>query len=112
MSQFNSFWLSINSCWNCEQAMQLNADLQQRLSRLLLRLCTRSPFFGSLAMFARIEGSEQVSTAATDGRDIFINPGYFSQLSLAEQEAIVLHEVLHAALLHVSRGQGRETQRW
>ncbi|GIK38079.1 MAG: hydrolase [Chloroflexota bacterium] len=92
--------------------MQLNPDLQQRLSMLLLRLCTRSPFFGSLALFARIEGSEQVPTAATDGRDIFINPAYFSQLSPAEQEAVLLHEVLHAALLHVSRGKGREAKRW
>lgn len=92
--------------------MQLSPDLQQRLSTLLLRLCTRSPFFGSLALFARVEGSEQVPTAATDGRDIFINPGYFTQLSPAEQEAVLLHEVLHAALLHVSRGKGREAKRW
>lgn len=92
--------------------MRLDPDLKEHLSTLLLRLCTRTPFFGSLALFARIHGSKRFRVAATDGRDIFINPDNFMQYSLAEQEAIMLHEVLHAALLHVHRGRGRDAERW
>jgi predicted metal-dependent peptidase len=92
--------------------MQLNADLKQRISVLLVQLCTRSPFLGSLALFAQIEASLEIKTAATDGKDIFLNPDFFASLSATEQEAILLHEVLHAALLHVSRGRARDPERW
>lgn len=92
--------------------MKLNEEMQRQISAMLLRLGGRSPFFGVLALFARVEASEEVPTAATDGRDIFINPEFFGKLSPAEQEGVLLHEVLHAALLHVDRGRGRDATLW
>ena len=82
------------------------------LSAALTRICTRSPFFGALVMSARIQTSAQVPTAATNGRDIFINPEFFAPLSSNEREAVLLHEVLHAALLHVSRRAERDPHQW
>lgn len=92
--------------------MQLNPTLAQKISASLVRLCTRSPFFGTLAMFARVQASEHVPTAGTDGRDIFINELFFEALTSAEQDGVLLHEVLHAALLHVSRRGGRDPWLW
>lgn len=92
--------------------MKFSQEMERQISSLLLRLGGRSPFFGALALFARVEASDKVPTAATDGRDIFINPAFFGQLSPAEQEGVLLHEVLHAALLHVSRGRGRDGELW
>lgn len=92
--------------------MQLKPALAQKLSAALLRVCTRSPFFGTLALFARVQASEQVPTAATDGRDIFINEIFFEALTSEEQDGVLLHEVLHAALLHVSRRGGRDPWLW
>jgi predicted metal-dependent peptidase len=92
--------------------MKLSQEMGRQISAMLLRLGGRSPFFGALALFARVEASEEIPTAATDGRDIFINPEFFGKLSPAEQEGVLLHEVLHAALMHVHRGRGRDRELW
>ena len=90
----------------------LTADMKQAISSALVRLSAKTPFLGTLALFAKVEASAEVPIAATDGRTIFINPNPFFAMSRAEQEGVLLHEVLHAALLHVPRTQGRERERW
>lgn len=92
--------------------MHAQDELATTLSLLRTRLCTRTPFLGSLLLFAETISSKNIPTAATDGRQIFINPQFFEGLMLDQQEAILLHEVLHAALLHVPRGIGRYSERW
>jgi predicted metal-dependent peptidase len=92
--------------------MNLPPELESVLSILRTRLCTRTPFLGSLLLFAETVASESIPTAATNGRQILLNPRFFERLSLEEQEAVLLHEVLHAALLHPSRGLGRDAKRW
>ena len=90
----------------------LDPELAHIVSLLRIRLSARTPFFGSLALFADVVSSETIPTAATDGRQIIVNPQFFKGLATAEQEGVFLHEVLHAALLHVPRGQGRDAKRW
>src|SRR5205085_500100 len=51
-------------------------------------------------------------TAATDGRDIFINPRFWNGLTPAERLGLLAHEVLHAALLHVPRRGKRNPLIW
>ena len=92
--------------------MDSTFDLNSVLSLLRTRLCTRTPFLGSLILFAETISTNTIPTAATNGRQILINPGFFERLTLDQQEAVLLHEVLHAALLHVSRGIGRDAKRW
>lgn len=92
--------------------MQNFPELDSILSLLRTRLCTRTPFLGSLILFAETIYSDTIPTAATNGRQILINPQFFERLSLEQQEAVLLHEVLHAALLHVPRGIGRDAKRW
>lgn len=89
-----------------------NAELERRLSATLIRLRARSPFFAALALFARMERRDSIPTAATDGRDIFWNPDFLRSLTLAEVGGVLLHEVLHAALLHVVRRGKREPRLW
>ncbi|HEY1014398.1 MAG TPA: VWA-like domain-containing protein [Herpetosiphonaceae bacterium] len=82
------------------------------ISASLLRLRTRAPFFALLSMFARIEISAYVPTAATDGRDIYVNEDFFLALPPPQQDGLMLHEVLHAALLHIPRRGAREPLLW
>jgi predicted metal-dependent peptidase len=86
--------------------------LRAVVSGALVRLTARSPFLASLALFAKVEASEQVPTAATDGQNVYFNPAFMEKLSPNEVEAVLLHEVLHAALLHVGRRGMREAERW
>ncbi|MBE9226379.1 hypothetical protein IQ264_13195 [Phormidium sp. LEGE 05292] len=92
--------------------MSKEIELEKRISASLLRLQTRSPFFATLALFTHIRITEQVPIAATDGQDIFINSKFVRSLSSSDLDGLLLHEVLHAALLHVVRRQAREYQLW
>ncbi|BAY65854.1 hypothetical protein NIES22_59610 [Calothrix brevissima NIES-22] len=89
-----------------------NDQLNKLISASMLRLRMKSPFFATLALFARVLITESVPTAATDGEDIFINADFLRSLSSSQLDGLVLHEVLHAALLHVPRRGARERNLW
>jgi predicted metal-dependent peptidase len=85
---------------------------ERAVSATLLRICSRSPFFATLALHAKIKITNELPTAATDGRDVFVNPEFFNKLTPAAQDGLLLHEVLHAALLHVPRRGNRDPKLW
>jgi predicted metal-dependent peptidase len=87
-------------------------DFANLISASLLRLRMKSPFFGTLAMFARFVSCTTIPSAATDGRDIFFNPEFLKSLSSQQQDGLLLHEILHAALLHPLRLGEREPELW
>ncbi len=92
--------------------MTPDAITEKHISALLMEIAKRNTFFASLTLQAPIEVSERVPTAATDGDRIFVNPGFFAKMTRAEQASVLLHEVLHAALLHVTRRGSRDPQVW
>ena len=87
-------------------------DLSKIISKCILQIRKDSPFFASLMLFAPIVESQSIDTAATDGKNILINNTFFSSLSSSEQNAVMLHEVLHLALLHVFRMNNRNSEVW
>lgn len=82
------------------------------ISASLLRLRMRSPYFATLALFAAVEPGTHVETAATDGRTVFVNPAFLASLPSSEQDTLIVHNVIHAALLHVPRRGTRDVQLW
>lgn len=89
-----------------------NEALQRQITASILKLRMRSPFFATLALFARIYITESIPTAATNGRDIFFNEQFWNHLTEPERLGLVAHEVMHAALLHVPRRGSREPHLW
>jgi predicted metal-dependent peptidase len=85
---------------------------QRMVASALAQLRRESPFFATLALFARIEVTDRFPTAATDGRDIFVNPAFFADLPPPQRVGVILHEVLHAALQHLPRRGARDAERW
>ncbi len=63
-------------------------------------------------MFARFIASASIPTVATDGRNIFFNPQFLHSLSSQERDGVLLHELLHAALLHPLRLRARSPKLW
>jgi predicted metal-dependent peptidase len=92
--------------------MKLEPEIERLLSASLLRLRMKSPFFATLALFTRFRATQTLPTAATDGEDIFFNPEFLRSLPSALVDSLLLHQVLHAALLHVPRRGTREKERW
>ena len=78
----------------------------------MARLRSRTPFFGTLAMYARFVPRTDIPTAATDGFDVLYNPTFFASLESQHLDAVIVHEVLHAALDHVYRRGARHAMRW
>ncbi|PZV07123.1 MAG: hypothetical protein DCF22_22580 [Leptolyngbya sp.] len=90
----------------------IDLPFQRRITAAVLKLQTRSPFFATLALFTHIHPTETIDRAATNGRDIFINPKFAQTLSTPALDGLLLHEVLHAALLHIPRRQTRDRLPW
>ncbi len=88
------------------------SDLPSLISASLLRSRMKSPFFATLALFTRFLPSQQIPTAATDGKDIFFNPDYLRSLTSAQLDGLLMHEVLHAALMHPIRRGIRNPKLW
>jgi len=80
----------------------------QRISICRMEMMKDHPFFGTLCFHADIQESTQGPTAWTDGRRIWFNPEYAAGLSHRELAGVLLHEVLHCALKHVSRRGDRD----
>lgn len=87
-------------------------ELGKRVSASILRIRTTNPFFGALALFTNIVESTRVDTAATNGREIYLNPPFCGPLSNDQLGGLLLHEILHCALEHVGRRTTREPELW
>lgn len=90
----------------------MSADIPKRLQGALLRIRGDHPFFGTLALFAEFRVSDDVPTAATDGRTLWFNPAFVEKQETQRLCGLVAHELLHAALQHVTRRRERDSTLW
>ena len=87
-----------------------NEKKQEYMRRILLArmaVLTRSGFFGLLLMHMRFALDESIQTAATDGERIIFSPKFLDSISDRELAFILMHEIMHVALRHVSRNGDR-----
>ncbi len=85
-------------------------ELEALISATRLRLRMHAPFFAALAMFAEVRFTEAVPMAATDGKTLWFHQQVYGDLAAEERDALFLHELLHAALLHPLRRGVREVK--
>ena len=77
-------------------------DFDRNISAALLKIRMVSPFFGCLSLFAKYKPRKDIPTACTDGENIFFNEDFMKNLDKDELCGVLLHELLHCALLHTS----------
>ena len=82
------------------------------VAKSVIQIKETNEFFGALMLFSEFKSSNDIPTAATDGKKVFINEDFFKSLNSSQQNGLLLHEVLHMALLHVPRMGSRELLRW
>lgn len=75
-------------------------------------ILVRSPFFGQVMMQLDIVPvrDPRVSTAATDGKTIYFDIDFLSQLSDNDREFILEHELVHNILAHSIRLENRDRE--
>ena len=76
------------------------------LSRMRL-LCSHG-FYGLLLMHMIFSVDEEVETACTDGRRIIFGTDFLEELSDAELDFVMMHEILHVVLQHCAREGERD----
>lgn len=79
-----------------------------RVKRAKIKLQKEKPFFADLLFFMKIKQERRVPTMGVDiGGSLYYNPEYSKKLSDEEMKGVLIHEVLHLALLHVARGRNK-----
>lgn len=85
------------------------------LLRARTELMLNHPFFGCLVVQMKIidaTDNPEISTMATDGRNIFFNRRFVESMTTMETVFVLAHEVLHCALEHHLRRQARAPFWW
>lgn len=71
-----------------------------------------NPFFGALACQLVSIETQDVPTAATDGKALYYNPDFINGLKRDEAVFLEAHEIMHNALGHHVRRKGRDPEKW
>jgi len=80
-----------------------NSIAQEQVAKAVTRIALYHPFFANLLLqMPRIE-DPSVSTACTNGVVIKYSPKFVESLNLQETLGLMVHEVMHPALGHLSR---------
>lgn len=124
--QFDSFtklheWKSqqrLLEAANSQNAPELE-EVKEDIERAIALLMGRFPFFGAFIYKFRIiyvpANDPDITTMATDGANIFINPVFASNLTDAQTVFVLCHEILHNVMLHFVRQQNKgakDHQKW
>lgn len=96
--------------------MSANTDLIYDAKRKML---AKYPRFGSEIAVANIEFKDNLKyhTAATDGKNIYVDPNYFASLSETDRLFTIAHEIMHIKFMHMYRlkdksGVKRDPELW
>ena len=85
---------------------------RKRLLLSRLRILCNNGFYGLLLMHMIYSVDENCETAATDGRRIFFAPRFLDELSDAELDFVMMHEILHVVLQHCLRQGDRDSEQF
>ena len=82
-------------------------ELFNRLIAARMTTLEQYPFFGRLALNLRLGLSSSCGTAFTDMRRVVFDVAFLERLSDGEVQFVLLHEIMHCALKHCTRGMGK-----
>jgi predicted metal-dependent peptidase len=91
--------------------MKAQSIAEDRLTRARVRLILSHAFFGTLSLRLKLVPGN-LPTMATDGARIVYNDSFVHELTPAELEATLAHEVMHCAVGHQCRRGGRDPELW
>ena len=86
---------------------QIN-EYAKRLVYARIRILVRNGFYGLLLMHMKFSLDEACETVTTDGKRIFFSPAFLDALKDSELDFVLRHEILHVALQHCFRANGKD----
>ena len=93
-----------------EKLNELKSISLDILSHCRQVMLNRHPFAGTVAMNLDIKPIRdfRCNTAMTDGKNIFFDIDFLGNLTDAEREFVLGHEVWHVIMMHFLRGEGKD----
>ncbi len=85
---------------------------EKKVSRARTLLLLDRPFFGTLALKLEMIPTPFFPTACTDGKRMFYNPRWVSQMSMDQLKGLIAHEVMHCSNGHMWRMGARDAKKW
>ena len=87
-------------------------QLERRLAKAKTSLILEHPFVGTIALNMQFIITDDVPTAATNGKYIKFNPSFIDPLCDEQLKFLVAHECFHPMLEHNFRRGGRDPAKW
>ena len=87
-------------------------DIERKLAKAKTALVLEHPFVGSIALNLPFVLTEDIPTAAVNGKQIAFNPNFVNELSDEELKFLIAHECFHPMLEHNWRRNERDPKRW
>lgn len=87
-------------------------NIENKLIKARVGLVLSSPFFASIALRLKLREDSSCDTAYTDSVVLGYNPKFIKDLTNAELKGLICHEVMHVAMLHPFRRNGRDHKKW
>ena len=92
-----------------------SSEVREYTKRLMLsrmRVLMNHGFFGLLLLHMKLCLGDGYPTAWTNGESVWFNPQFIDELSDDELDYVFMHEIMHVALKHCTRGKGFEHERF
>lgn len=83
-------------------------DISRKLNSAKINLSfdKKTMFYSAVLFGLKTKVTDEVPTAAVDGTTLFINPDWFSKLTLKAAVGLLAHEVMHVVSDHLTRRIG------
>lgn len=86
--------------------------IEEKIVQARVSLINSHPFWGALSLRLHVQPTEAVPTMGVDGKNLFYNPAWADALPFEQLKGVMAHEVMHCALAHHTRFNGRDPQTW
>lgn len=94
--------------------MSVQAEAEKLYESACVKLFTKKQamFISTILYAHKVEFTDAIDTACTDGRTMLISPTFFTKLNAEERVFLIAHECWHPALDHLTRRGERDPQMW
>lgn len=90
----------------------MDAETELILQKAKMRLVISHPFFATLLLSMPLQERLDIPTMAVDGTNIYFNPNFVKEIGVECTVGVLAHEVMHPALMHTWRCNGRDPEKW
>lgn len=87
-------------------------ELALSRAKIQLMRIPNTIFYTTILFSLKQKWTDKIQTAATDGKMLYINKEFFLGLTEKERIGLLVHELLHVALSHMTRRKDRDKRLW